>query len=158
MGTFSKAVGSFGAYCCGSNELISFLINKARSFIYTTAMPPAVAAASSKAIAIIESEPQLREKLWENVRYVKGHLKLLGFDLMDSKTPIIPILVKETNLAVEFSNRLLSHGILMSAIRPPTVPHHTARLRLTVMATHTKEEIDYTLNALEKFGKELKIV
>ena len=158
MGTLSKGVGSFGAYCCGSSSLISYLINKARSFIYTTGMPPSTAAASLKALEIIKNTPQRRKQLWENTQCVHDALKNMGFDTMDSQTPIIPILVKESNIAVDFSKRLFEQGVFVSAIRPPTVPQNTARLRLTVMATHTQEQISYLLEQLEEIGKELCLI
>lgn len=158
MGTLSKAVGSFGAYCCGSNKLISYLTNKARSFIYTTGMPPSTAAASLKAIEIIQDDPQRRIILWENTRRMRDALNSVGFDTMDTQTPIIPIMVKDSHVAVDFSERLFEQGILVSAIRPPTIPQNTARLRLTVMATHTRQQIDLVLKQLEKIGKELCLI
>lgn len=158
MGTLSKAAGSYGAYCCGSTQLIDFLINKARSFIYTTGLPPSVAAASLKAIEIIKDGKLLRKNLWENARYMRAQLKLMGFDTILSQTPVIPILVKESKLAVEFSDQLFHQGVFVSAIRPPTVPVHTARLRLTVMATHTKMELDYALRQIKEIGQKLCII
>jgi len=156
MGTLSKAAGSFGAYCCGSKALIDFLINKARSFIYTTAMPPSVAAASSKAIEIIEQEPERRKKLLKNAMLMRKGLQALGFHTMDSVTPIIPVLLKDASTALFFSQKLFDQGILAQAIRPPTVPEHTARLRVTVMATHSKEDIKKALNAFGEIKKEFK--
>jgi len=158
MGTLSKAAGSFGAYCCGSEALISFLINKARSFIYTTGLPPSVATASLKAIEIIEQEPWRQTQLWENAHCVQQVLGQMGFDTMDSQTPIIPVLVKDSNVAAEFSRRLFDEGIFISAIRPPTIPQNTARLRLTVMATHTKEDLDFLFKQFERIGKELCLI
>jgi len=158
MGTLSKAVGAFGAYCCGSTELISFLINHARSFIYTTGLPPAVCAASLKAIEIIEQQPQRRQQLWEKTNFFKESLKNMGFDTMNSQTPIIPILVKDSHLAVKFSRQLLEQGIFVSAIRPPTVPMNTARLRVTVMATHARENLDRALEQFRKIGRELCLI
>ncbi len=155
MGTFSKAAGSFGAYCCGSQELISYFINHARSFVYTTALPPAVAMASLAAIDIIETQPSRREQLWENTRYLLNGFKDLGFDTMKTQTPIIPLLVKDAKMAVEFSRKLLDKGIFVSAIRPPTVPLNAARLRVTVMATHQRQDLDYLLEQSKKIGKEL---
>ena len=158
MGTLSKAAGSFGAYCCGSNELISFLINKARSFIYTTGMPPSVAAASLCAIEIIAKDSDRRDQLWKNTRYMHQGLKRMGFDTMGSQTPIIPILLKDSNTAVEFSRRLFQEGIFITAIRPPTVPRGAARLRLTVMATHTKADLDFVLEQFKRIGRELCLI
>ncbi len=157
MGTLSKAAGSFGAYVCGSEKLIEFVLNKARSFIYTTGMPPSVAAASCKAVQIIQKDPDLRQRLWDNTRYVKAALERIGFDTMNSQTPIIPILVKDSSLALQFSMALLEENIFISAIRPPTVPQDTARLRLTVMATHQQSDLDYLINKLQDIGERLGI-
>ncbi|MBU0467561.1 MAG: 8-amino-7-oxononanoate synthase [Candidatus Omnitrophica bacterium] len=155
MGTLSKAVGSFGAYCCGSNKLISLLINKARSFIYTTAMPPMIAAASIKAIDIIEENSKLRKLLWDNTKYVNEALKRIGLDTMNTQTPIIPVLLKSSKLAVDFSERLFDAGIYISAIRPPTVEKNMARLRLTVMATHRKEDLDHLIQQIKTIAADL---
>ena len=148
MGTLSKAAGCFGAYACGTKVLRDYLINKSRSFIYTTAMPPALAQAARAALQIIRQEDQLRRQLQDNADYLRAELKAMGFDTMNSSTPIIPILVKDPLQAVAMSKRLLEQGIFVQAIRPPTVPMGTARLRLTVMATHTQEDLDQLLNAL----------
>ncbi|MCB9771456.1 MAG: 8-amino-7-oxononanoate synthase [Candidatus Omnitrophica bacterium] len=158
MGTFSKAVGSFGAYCCGSKKLIDFLINKARSFIYTTGLPPSIAAASLKGIEIIESEPDRRQALWENTNFVQRALKSLGFNTLNTNTPIIPIQVKDAQLSVNFSEKLFEAGIFVSAIRPPTVPVNSARLRVTLMATHTQDDLQYFLSHVERIGKELCLI
>ncbi len=154
MGTFSKAAGSFGAYVCGSARLIDFLINKARSFIYTTGMPPAVAAASSEGLKIITEEPQLRRQLWENTRYLLKGLKQMGFDTLNTQTPIIPVMVKDARAAAAFSQKLFEERIFVPAIRPPTVPLNTARLRVTVMATHTKDDLDYVLGKFKMIKEE----
>ncbi len=158
MGTFSKAAGSFGAYCCASGALIDFLINKARSFIYTTGLPPVVAAASLKAVEIIENDPARREKLWDNTYFVLESLKKLGFDTFKSQTPIVPIVVKDAALCVEFSKRLFEAGIFVAAIRPPTVPANTARLRLTLMATHTRKDLESLVKHFEIIGKKLCLI
>ena len=155
MGTLSKAAGSFGAYCCGSRELIEYLVNKARSFIYTTGMPPSVAAASSEAIEIIKKDVSLREKLWSNTSLMRSRLLQTGFDTMDSKTPIIPILIKDAGLALDLSARMFESGVMVSAIRPPTVPVNTERLRLTVTAEQTEEDINFVVDQLIKIGKEI---
>jgi len=158
IGTLSKALGSFGAYCAGSRKLIDYLTNTARSFIYTTALPPAAAAASTEAISIIQCEPGLMKNLWDNTRYVKSRLQEMGFDTMDSQTPIIPILIKDNDKAVEFSKKLFENGIFVSAIRPPTVPIDTARLRLTVMASHSRENLNALCEKLQSIGKDLCLI
>jgi len=155
MGTLSKAAGSFGAYCCGSKKLVDFLINHARSFIYTTGLPPSIAAASARAIEIIESDLILRKQLWTNARYLRDGLRRIGFDTMCSETPIIPILIKDVVKTVEFSKKLFEVGVLVSAIRPPTVPVNTSRLRLTVMAAHTRNDLDCVLNQCQNIGRDL---
>ncbi|MFT5387193.1 MAG: 8-amino-7-oxononanoate synthase [Lysobacterales bacterium] len=158
MGTFSKAVGSFGGYCCAKNEVIDYLINKARSFIYTTGMPPSIAAASLEGMRIIKEHPELRTKLWDNMSHLTLELKGLGFDPGYAMTPIIPLIVNDTQKAVEFSTRLFEKNILVSAIRPPTVAEGTARLRITLSATHQIKEIDYLLDNLKVIGKDLGLV
>jgi len=149
MGTLSKAAGSFGAYACGTKILCDYLINKSRSFIYTTAMPPLLAQASRVALQIIRQGDNLRRQLQLNANYLRAELDTLGFDTMNSSTPIIPILVKDSLRAVAMSKQLLRQGIFVQAIRPPTVPMDTARLRLTVMATHTQDDLNQLLNALK---------
>lgn len=158
IGTLSKAMGSFGAYCTGSRKLIDYLTNTARSFIYTTALPPSVAAASMEAISIIQHDPSLLKNLWDNTHYVKSRLEDMGFDTMNSQTPIIPILVKDNEKAVDFSTRLLDQGIYVSAIRPATVPVDTARLRLTIMASHSRENLDTLCETLKQTGKDLCLI
>lgn len=158
MGTLSKAVGSFGAYCFGSQELIDFLINHARSFIYTTGLPPSVCAASLCAIDIIENDQERRKQLWQNTNDLRRKLQEAGFDTMESASPIIPILIGENQKALDFSARLFENGIFVSAIRPPTVSHGTARLRVTVMATHTKKEIDQLVESFTTIGKDLCLI
>ncbi len=158
MGTLSKAVGSFGAFICGSKTLIEYLINKSRGFIYTTSLPPSICAASIVALEIIERESELRKKLWENVAFLKEGLKELGFDTLESQTPIIPILTREPKITMEFSKRLYEYGIFVQGIRPPTVPEGKARLRITVMATHKRGDLEKALDLLKKVGRELGII
>jgi 8-amino-7-oxononanoate synthase len=158
MVTLNKEVSEFESYVAGSRELISYLVNKARSFLYTTALPPAVAAASIAALEIIQKEPELRAALWENQAYFIKGLKALGYHLSASETPIMPILVGESVLAVRMAEALLNEGIYAPAIRPPTVPKGTSRIRLTVMATHTKAQLDFVLDVMEKIGQKLGIL
>jgi glycine C-acetyltransferase len=140
MGTFSKALGSFGAYAAGSREFIDYLINKSRAFIYTTALPASVLAAGIAAMDIIENEPQLRQRLWDNIRF---------FDAK-SPTQIIPFLIGDNDKAVRISNRLLDEGIFIQAIRPPTVPKGTSRLRASIMATHTRQDLAQALKKIKE--------
>ncbi len=150
MGTLGKAIGSFGAFIAGSRELIELLISRARPFIYTTALPPAVCAASAKAIDIIEENPLLREKLRDNIAYLRGGLKEEGLDTMESSTQIIPILIGEASRTIRMSDRLLEKGVFIQGIRPPTVPENTSRLRITVTASHTKDDLKQALSAIRE--------
>jgi glycine C-acetyltransferase/8-amino-7-oxononanoate synthase len=150
MGTLSKAIGSLGGYVCGDIDLINYLRNKARSFMYTTALPPAVCAASIAGIKLIQNDPSLRESLWHNVRFIKEKLKSLNFSIISSESPIIPILIGDSQKAVDMSNFLYKKGLLIPAIRPPTVPANSSRLRMTVMSTHTKEDLERLLEVLSE--------
>jgi glycine C-acetyltransferase/8-amino-7-oxononanoate synthase len=148
MGTLSKAAGSLGGYVAGSRDLIDLLLNKARSFIYTTALPPAVCGASMAALRIIEQEPERREALWARAKQLQDGLRALGLKIGPTETPITPLIVGESAAAVELSKKLFERGILAPAIRPPTVPEGAARIRLTPMATHTADDIAALLAAL----------
>lgn len=149
MGTLGKALGSFGAYVAGSSSLIELLISKARSFIYTTALPPSVAAASIAAIDIIEREPGLRDKLWANVEFFKQNLPA-GLDILGSPTQIIPIVLGDASRTMEASKNLLERGVFIQGIRPPTVPEKTSRLRVTVTAALEREELKKALDAIKE--------
>jgi glycine C-acetyltransferase/8-amino-7-oxononanoate synthase len=148
MGTLSKAVGGMGGYVSGDADLINFLRNRARPFMYTTALPPAVCAASIAGIKLIRENPSLRKSLWNNVRYLKEKLELLNFNVISSESPIIPILIGDAKKAVDVSKFLYKKGILIPAIRPPTVPARSSRLRMTVMSTHTREDMERLLDVL----------
>jgi 8-amino-7-oxononanoate synthase len=152
MGTLSKAVGSLGGFVAGTSGLIDYLRNKARAFIYTTALPPAIAAASVASFEIMMDEPQLKEKLWDNVKYLKDKIKKLGLDIMDTQTQIIPVMIGDSKKAVEISENIYKRGILLTAIRPPTVPKGTARLRLTVSAAHSRGGIEKLISILDQLG------
>jgi len=158
MGTLSKALGGFGAYIAGDYELRDFLINTARSFIFTTALPPAVLASGIAALEVIEEEPELRKRLWENVRFFKPRVQALGLRITNTETPIIPVIIGDSQKTVQMSDMLRHEGVLMQAIRPPAVPEETSRLRIALMATHTVEELELALHALEKVGKRLGVI
>ena len=149
MGTLSKAVGSLGGFVTGNSDLISYLRNKARTFMYTTALPPAACAASIAGIKLIQRDHSLRESLWRNVHYVKERLKLLNLNVTSLESPIIPIIIGNAKKAVDVSGFLFESGILIPAIRPPTVPDESSRLRITIMATHTRADLDKLLDVLE---------
>jgi len=148
MGTLGKALGSFGAFVTAEQEVIDLLISRSRPFIYTTALPPSVCAAAAKAIDIIEQDQGLIKKLRENTSAMAKGLKEAGFDTMGSETPIIPVKVGDNSRTMEASRRLLDTGVFVQGIRPPTVPEGTSRLRVTVSAAHTPEDINTALSAL----------
>jgi len=150
MGTLGKALGAFGAYVAGSRPLRELLINRCRSFIFTTALPPAIMAMAIAAIGLIEREPERRERLWENCRFLSDGLKRLGFGLNDCQSPIVPLIVGDAESCMELSQRLLEHGVFVQGIRPPTVPPGTSRLRITVMATHERRHIEKALEAFQE--------
>lgn len=148
MGTYGKAFGSSGAFAAGKKSMIDFLVNRARTFIYTTAAPPAVSAASLAALEIADKDPEPRERLWRNTRSLRAKLEANGFDLAGSEGPIVPLLVGDTDRALKLASRLFEKGILAPAIRPPTVPKGTDRLRLGVTAKHTEDHIGRLVEAL----------
>lgn len=158
MGTYSKALGSFGAYIAGPREVREYLINKARTFIYTTALPASVVAASIAAIKILQEGNELLSKLWENTRLFREGLISLGFNTMNSETPIIPVLTGDVEKTVLFSERLYEHRIYAVPIRPPTVPEGGCRIRTTITAAHNIADIKFCLETFERVGKELKII
>ena len=149
MATLGKAVGTAGAFVAGSHDLIEYLMQTARTYIYTTAMPPAVAAATSASLKLVQQESWRREKLNELIRLFKRGAKELGIELMASNTAIQPIVLGSTEKAVVISRLLQEKGILVTAIRPPTVPDGTARLRITISANHDEKDINTLLYTLE---------
>lgn len=154
MGTLGKALGSFGAYAAGSKDLITYLANTARSFIFSTALPPPVCAASIAAIDIVEKEPELRRRLWNNRNRLTAGLKLLGIDTGASETPIIPIMFGNNEKTLEAGKKLLEYGVYATAIRPPTVAEGEARIRTTVMSTHDAGDITAAIDAFGRLKQE----
>jgi glycine C-acetyltransferase len=160
MGTFGKALGSFGAYVASSREIVHMLINRARSFIFSTSLPPAVLATSLAALDLVDSPEgaELRERLTTNANLFRGALQAAGCDTMGSVTQIVPIFVGEAGPAMEFSRLLLEEGVFVQGIRPPTVPAGSCRLRCTVMATHTADDLTRAAEVIAKTGKRLGII
>jgi 8-amino-7-oxononanoate synthase len=150
MGTLGKALGTFGAFVAGSEDLIETLIQQARTYIYTTAPPPAVASATRAALRVIRKETWRREHLQALVARFRAGAGQLGLQLGSSTTPIQPVIAGEADTAIQLSNALRAEGILITAIRPPTVPAGTARLRITFSAAHTEAQVDQLLDVLEK--------
>ncbi|OAI10582.1 8-amino-7-oxononanoate synthase [Methylomonas lenta] len=150
MGTLGKAFGTFGAFVAGSDDLIEWLIQKARSYVFTTAMPSAIAEATRVSLRLLQTEVWRREKLQHLISRFKAGAQQQGLQLMDSVTAIQPILIGDSQRAVDMSAALLAQGFWVSAIRPPTVPVGTARLRVTFSAEHEYHQVDALLDALGK--------
>ncbi len=148
MGTLSKAIGSLGGYVAGSRDLVGLLVNRARSFIYTTAPPPAVCAATIAGIRMVQQDRERRVALWERVKQLQTGLRKCGYNIGNCETHITPLMIGDSAEAVALSKKLFERDILAPAIRPPTVPEGTARIRLSPIATHTPSDIEALLEAL----------
>jgi 8-amino-7-oxononanoate synthase len=157
MGTLGKALGGFGAYVAGSPGLRDLLINRCRSFIFTTSLPPAVMAMAIAAIDLIKKEPERRQALRDNFQLLRGGLELLGYSLGTSQSQILPLMIGDATQCMKLSEDLLQRGVFAQGIRPPTVLPGTSRLRITLMATHTREHIDLALKVFKEVAQELKI-
>lgn len=157
MGTLGKALGGFGAYVAGSTALCDLIVNRCRSFVFTTSLPPAVVAMAIAALDIVKKEPERRRSLWENCARLQSGLKALGYAISNSQSQILPLMVGDANECMRLSERLLERGIFAQGIRPPTVPLGTSRLRITVMATHSREHLQRALGAFEEVAREKQI-
>jgi glycine C-acetyltransferase len=155
VGTLSKAVGALGGYVAGTRSLIEFLYHRARPFLFSTSHPPPVAAACIAAIDVLLEEPQIIDRLWDNTRFFKAGLKSLGFDTGMSESPITPVIAGETSFAMRLSDRLFEEGVFAQGIGFPTVARDKARVRTIVTATHTRDELQFALDAFGKVGREL---
>lgn len=150
IGTLSKSLGSQGGFAAGSSEFIEYLVNRARTFIYTTGVSPFACGAALASLNLIGSSDERRRTLWARVASARQKLAAIGLDLGRSEGPIIPVLIGDTRRALEIAGRLREAGILGVAIRPPTVPKGTDRIRLTVTAKHTEEDLDHLAAVLER--------
>ena len=153
MGTLSKALGSFGGFVACSASLRELLINKARSFIFATALPPSAAGAALESLRLVGEESQRRDSLWKNSSSLKKLLRERGFDLTASQTPILPVNFGEEAVAVRMSERLVDRGYFVPAIRPPSVPNGTSRLRVTLCATHSSDEVEGLAKELSELAR-----
>ena len=158
VGTLSKAVGALGGYVAGSTALREILTQRARPFLFSTSHPPAVVAACREAIRVMQEEPELLERLWQNTRYFKGELLRLGFDTGRSETPITPVMMGDPETAMRFSDRLIGEGVFAQPVVFPTVAIDQARLRTIVTAAHAREQLDRALQAFSTVGRELGVV
>jgi glycine C-acetyltransferase len=163
VGTLSKAIGALGGYVCGTRDLIDFLYHRARPFLFSTSHPPSVAATCIAAFEVLENEPERIEHLWENTRFWKKELGVLGFDIGGrttpaSETPITPIILGDGKLTMDFSRELFQEGVLGTGIAFPTVPEGKARIRTIMTATHTREDLEQALAVLKRVGKRMGIL
>jgi glycine C-acetyltransferase len=158
VGTLSKAIGSLGGYVAGKRNLIEFLYHRARPFLFSTSHPPAVAAACIAALDVLIEEPEIMERLWDNTRMFKAGLVRLGFNTGISESPITPVLAGDSAKANLLSDRLFAEGVFAQAIGYPTVPRDKARVRTIVTATHTREDLQYALEAFDRVGREIGLI
>ena len=157
IGTLSKALASEGGFVCGKQVYIDYLINKSRPFIFSTALSPSTIASANAALNLLkENNKEYLNNLNSNTKLMRKLLTDAGLNVVEGETPIIPIIIGPADLTNRFSNELKKEGILVSAIRPPSVPKGESRLRLTIIATHTKEEIEFTANSIIEIWKKLK--
>lgn len=157
-GTLSKALGGVGGFVASTKEVINYLRFYARSYMFSTAMPPATAASLIAAIDVIENEPELRQKLWYNINYMTSNLRKLGFDLGNAETAIIPIIISDEEKLRKVSRYIHEAGIFVNSVYYPAVPKGLSRLRLSLMATHTQEDLDTTLNVIEDAARKFDII
>ena len=148
MTSGSKALGASGGFICGSEELIDLIRNRSAAYIYTTAMPPDACAATTAALDLIQRDASSRHRLWHNAQRIRARLQAMGFDLAPSQTQIMPLHIGDAQQTVAISEYLYARGIYLYGIRPPTVPEGQSRLRLSVMATHTEDDMAQLFDAL----------
>lgn len=158
MGTFSKSLASVGGFVAGDAEVIEWIKHKARTLIFSAAPAPASVAAALAAVKILQREPERRQRLWENTRYMKHEFSRLGFDTGASATPVIPLVVGDDMAAFEMTHRLQQEGVFVNPVISPAVPEGRAMIRTSYMATHTREHLDLALQAVAKVGREMGIV
>jgi len=158
VGTLSKAVGALGGYVAGSKTLIDFLYHRARPFLFSTSHPPSVTATCIAALDILEQEPAIIDRLWDNTKFFKAGLAALGFNTGLSESPITPVIAGEGSLAMKLSDQLFAEGVFAQGIAFPTVARDKARVRTIVTAAHTRDELQFALDKFAKVGKSLGLI
>jgi glycine C-acetyltransferase len=158
VGTLSKAFGVMGGYVAGKKEVVEWLRQQGRPFLFSSASTPADVAACIAAVGLLDESTELVDRLWENTRYFKGEMSRLGFDTGRSETPITPIMLGEAPLAFTFSKKLFEEGLFAMALGFPTVPRGKARIRVMLSAMHTQDDLDRALDIFKKVGKELAVI
>jgi 7-keto-8-aminopelargonate synthetase-like enzyme len=155
MATFSKSLGSIGGMVAGPEDVIHYLKHHARTLIFSASCPASAVASTIAALDVIEAEPERRERLWHNTRRMQDGLRSLGYDIGESETPIIPVQIGEMERMLVYWKELFDAGVFTNPVTPPAVPDHSCRLRISCMATHTDEHIDFVLDAFASVGKRL---
>lgn len=158
MLTFSKALGTIGGCVLGDEAVVHYLKHRSRPFVFSASLPPGTVGATHAALQRIRTDPSLRQRLAENVEYLKKGFMRLGFSLGLSQTQILPVLIGDEQVALQMGTDLLAEGVMVATVVPPGVPEGEARLRVSVMATHTREDLDFALEAFERVGKRLNVI
>ena len=158
VGTFSKSLASIGGFVAGTESVIHYLKHHARPLIFTAALPPANTAGVLAALEVMQSEPERRTRLWENTRRLQNGFRSLGFDIGPTQTPIVPVLIGTLENTFLFWRRLFDAGVFTNPVVPPAVPPDECRLRTSLMATHTADQIDFALEQFATLGKEMGII
>jgi glycine C-acetyltransferase len=158
VGTLSKAFAGQGGYVAGSRSLVDYLIHRARPLLFSTSHPPSVAASALAAVRLVQEEPELIERLWDNTRFFRKGLMQLGWNTGASETPITPVMVGDERLTMDLSDRLFTAGVFALGIAFPTVPRGKARIRTIVTAGHTRTHLQRALDAFERIGREMKLI
>lgn len=158
MGTFSKSFASIGGFIAGDEDVIHYIKHHSRTLIFSASMPPSAVATVIAALEVMQEEPERRKRLWENTKKMKEGFTKLGFNIGDSQTPIIPVIIGEDMLTFNFWKKLYENGLFTNPVISPAVPPGTSRIRTSYMANHTDEELDQVLYTFEKVGKEFGII
>ena len=157
MGTFSKSLASIGGFIASTREMINYFKHHARALIFSASIPPSAAAAAMAALEIIQAEPERQETLWNNTAYMVKMLQELGFDAHTTQTPIIPVYIRDNHLTFQFTQRLFEEGIFVNPVVSPAVKDDSSLVRISIMATHSRRQLDLALSAMEKINRELQI-
>lgn len=157
MSTFSKSLASVGGFVAGSQQMIDYLMHHSRPLIFSASIPPSAAAAALAALDIIQSEPERLEALWDNTAYVARAIREIGFDTSCSETPIIPIYIRDNTRTFQFTQRLFEEGIFVNPVVSPAVRSDASMIRMSIMATHTRSQLDEAIDKIEKVASELQV-
>jgi 7-keto-8-aminopelargonate synthetase-like enzyme len=157
-GTFSKSLASIGGFVAGSTNVVNFLRHHSRPLIFTASLPPSNTAGVLAALEVIKTDPERRDRLWANTRRLHEGFRQLGFDIGPTETPIVPVLIGPLDRTLIMWRKLYDAGVFTNPVAPPAVPPSQCRLRTSLMATHTFEQIDFALDAFASIGRELGVI